>query len=121
VVDSWWSDEYARDVTSYATPGERHKPVKPGPYLNLDIQFAQRFVEVLAGKLKKESYLRCFNQYGPGYLIVSIQYPWFDKYTVQKMNELWLSGQPWPNQRYFKEVYIAFPSMNERAFHRWKI
>lgn len=121
VVDAFWSDEYAQDLTSFATPGEVHKPIRPGVYGSMDSTFARRFVKALAGKLRKRSYLPCFKQYGPGYLIISIQFPWFNADTIGEVKKLWLSGRPWPDQGYFKEVYIAFPSMNKRAFRQWHV
>lgn len=121
VADAFSSSAFARDVSSYATLGEAHKPIGPGPYCGMDAIFAREFVKVLSNKLKKTSYLPYRQKYGSGYLVVSIQDPWFDANTIREMKALWLSGRPRLDQGCFKEVYIAFPSMNDRAFRRWYV
>jgi hypothetical protein len=121
VTDAFRSDRYAEDLYSYATPGEEHQPVGPGPFNQMDGAFAQRFVNVLSAKLKKRSYLPFLERYGAGYLIVPVQHPWFHGQTVREMKDLWRAKQPITNLGCFKEVYIAFPSMNRLAFRKWRV
>src|SRR5262245_44696916 len=78
VVDAFWTKEWARDQYSYATPGETHVPVRRGPHAGPDADFANSFVESLSKKLAKASYVPGANKYGPGYLVVNVDYPLFD-------------------------------------------
>jgi hypothetical protein len=66
VTDAFWSDAFARDEYSYATPGEKHKPIGNGPFVGPDANFAARFVDVVRKKLEKKSYLPSTETYGPG-------------------------------------------------------
>lgn len=121
VTDAFWTDRYAEDLYSYATPGEEHRPVGAGPFVQTDKTFARRFVKTLSSKLKKRSYLPFFKRYGAGYLIVSVQHQWFDGQTLREMKDLWHATQPVANLGCFREVYVAFPSMNRLAFKRFKM
>jgi hypothetical protein len=56
VTDVFWTDDYARDLYSYATHGETYKPVGRGPYQDMDDQFARNFVKVLHRKLTNKNY-----------------------------------------------------------------
>ena len=79
VVDAFWSKEWARDQYSFGTPGEEHVAIARGPYVNPDLRFAQSFIESLSKKLAKSSSLPVAKQYGPGYLVVNVDYPLFDR------------------------------------------
>jgi hypothetical protein len=72
VVDAFWSSEWARDQYSYATPGERHIAIGPGPHVEPDAMFCSHFVAVLTDKLEKASYTPYVSQYGPGFLVINI-------------------------------------------------
>jgi hypothetical protein len=121
VTDAFWTDTYAQDLYSYATLGEEHKAVAPGPFSGMDGSFASRFVQAVANKLKKRSYLPLLEKYGEGYLLVLMNHPWFDGGTVREMKDLWRSKQPVQNLGCFKDVYIAFSSLNRRAFRKWRV
>ena len=121
VVDAFWRDEWARDVYSHATPGEKHAPITRGPYLEPDRQFAERFVAAVSSKLVKSSYRAITKEFGPGYLLVGVQHPWFDRNTIARMTERWNEGQPWPNRGSFSSVFLAYSSMGRRQFQPWKI
>jgi len=69
VTDAFWSDAFAQDEYSYTTPGENHKPIGNGLFLEPDKQFAARFVDVVRKKLEKKSYIPSKQKYGPGYLL----------------------------------------------------
>lgn len=118
ISTAFWSDDYAQDLYSYATPGEKHKPVGPGPFVNLDADFAKRFVSVVKKKLEKKSYLPARDKYGPGYLIVPIKYPWFNDETVHKMREAW-EASVIKDLGCFRSVYIARSSLSKIKFFRW--
>lgn len=121
VTDAFWTDRYAEDLYSYATPDESHRPVGAGPFVEMDGNFARRFVKVLSDKLKKRSYLPFLKQYGPGYLIVRVQHPWFDGHTFRDMKDLWRPKRPVANLGCFREVYIASPNTNRLAFRKWPV
>ncbi len=121
VTDAFWTDGYAQDIYSYATASEEHKPYGPGFFAGMDALFARRFAQALANKLKKRSYLPSLKKYGQGYLLVPIQHPFFNGNTVEEMKEFWRARQPVENLRCFKEVYIAFSSLNRRTFRKWHV
>lgn len=121
VTDAFWTKDYAQDIYSYATPGEEHKQVGAGPFARMDELFGRRFVQAVANKLNKPNYLPFLERYGKGYLLVPIHHPWFDGSTIQEMKCLWRSKQPVEDLGCFKELYIAFSSLNRRTFRRWYI
>lgn len=120
VSTAFWSNDYAQDLYSYATPGEEHKPVGPGPFVNVDATFAKRFVSVIQEKLEKKSYLPARDEYGPGYLIVPIKHPWFDGETVLQMKAEWAASTI-NDLGCFRSVYIAYSSINKIQFSRWPL
>lgn len=121
VVDVFWSGAYARDLYSDATPGETHKPVRRGPYVDMDDQFAARFASALAKKLRKEAYEPFRNQYGPGYLVLCVHHPWFDGCTLERMKEHWLNVPDKVDLNCFREAFVAFYSLNRRRFRKWQV
>lgn len=118
ISTAFWIKDYAQDLYSYATPGEEHKPVNSGPFLNMDADFAKSFVSVVKNKLEKKSYEPSRDLYGPGYLIVPIKYPCFGRETVHQMKEEWKACAI-NDLGCFRSVYIAYSSLNEIKFYRW--
>lgn len=121
VTDAFWTDAWAQDLYSDATPGEVYRPVGPGPFAEMDGSLATHFVQVLVKKLKKTSYRRFFEEYGAGYLLVPINHPFFARRTVWEMKDLWRAKQPVENLGCFKEIYFAFQTIKGRVFRRWRI
>jgi len=121
VTDAFWTEDWAKDLYSYATPGEEHKPVESGPYTGMDESLASHFVQVLVNKLKKRSYLQSLEKYGPGYLLVPINHPLFNVRTVWEMKDLWRAKQPVQNLGCFKDVYFAFPTAKGQVFRKWRV
>lgn len=121
VGDVFWSDQWARDLYSYATPDENHKPVPDGPYFDTDNQFSRRFVNVLTDKLAKKAYEPFCHEFGSGYLVLNVQYPFFSDHTVQRMKHHWGKATSKKDRGCFREVYVSFPSLNSSAFRRWHI
>jgi hypothetical protein len=120
VTDAFHSEEWGQDLYSNATPGETHRPMGPGPFMNMDAESAKRFVRVLKKKLSKESYAKAREKYGPGILLVGMQSPWFDGETCDLMREE-CQTTDWSTDRgYFSHVFISFRSLNEQAFKEWK-
>lgn len=121
VVDAFWSKEWARDQYSYATPGEAHVPIGPGPHAGPDLNFANSFVASLSKKLEKTSYLPFAKKYGPGYLVVNVDYPLFDRRAHRTAKDLWAEGRPWPNRGCFREVFLRFRIFHGHAFQTWTV
>ena len=120
VSTAFWNDAYAKDLYSYATPDEVHKPVGSRPFREMDNNFAHNFVSVVKKKLEKKSYVPWQTKHGPGYLVIPIEHPWFDQQTVSSMKAAWESYKI-NDLGCFRGVYIAFPSRNEIKFSRWPI
>ena len=118
VSTAFLSAAHAKDLYSYATPGEVHKPVGAAPFLDIDEHFAQSFVSVVKKKLEKKSYVPCRTEHGPGYLVIPIQNPLFDKQTVAAMKDAW-EDCDLNDLGCFRSIHIAFPALNEIKFSRW--
>ena len=118
VSTAFWSDEYARDEYSYATPGERHISIDKGPFLNSDAQFSERFISVVKKKLEKSSYLPSKAKYGPGYLVVPILYPLFNDKTLALMKVLWQDCKI-QDLGCFRGVFITYRSYSGSKVSRW--
>ncbi len=120
VTDAFYSDEWAQDLFSDATPNETHKPMVPGPFKNMDAKSAARFALLLKKKLSKVSYAEAREKYGPGILLVGMQSLWFDGVTCDLMREE-CKKTDWSTDRgHFSHVFICFRSLNELAFEEWK-
>jgi hypothetical protein len=120
VGDAYWSDEWARDLNSYATPGEKHCPIHGGPHVGMDEQHASRFVAVLKDKLESNSYASCNSDYGPGYLVLPMMSPFFDANTTRLMRQYWDATSAL-NLGFFRGVFLAYRSLNQIQFRRWKL
>jgi len=117
VSTSFWNKAYAKDLYSYATPGEAHKPVGQWPFQDMDNTFAANFVSVVKKKLEKKSYVPWRDQHGPGYLVIPINHPWFDERTVMCMKDA-LAASTINDIGCFRSIYVAFPSSNTIKFSR---
>lgn len=115
VTTAFWSSEFAIDLYSAATEGEQHKPSPDGVFIEPDAQFAAQFASVVKKKLEKETYELSRDLYGPGYLVVSIQYPLFGRDTLRFMERA-LSEVTINNRGCFRSIYIAY-----REFDRYKM
>jgi len=121
VVDAFWSKKWARDQYSFATPGEEHVSIGPGPHAGPDLTFANSFVGALSKKLTKSSYLPVAKEYGPGYLVVNVDYPLFDRRAHRKAKELWAKGRPWADNGCFREVFLRIRMFQGCAFQPWVV
>lgn len=113
----FWSDDWAHHLNSYATPGETHRPIHSGLYLDMDEQFADRFVGVLQDKLTKSSYPPLVEKYGLGYLVLPLMFPFFNLDTVRLMRQKW-SAMPGTDNGYFRGVFL---SPDRGGIHRWRL
>jgi hypothetical protein len=118
VGDVFWSDAWARDQYSYATPGETHRPIHSGVHSGMDEQFADRFVRVLQDKLTKKSYRQVVEQYGPGYLVLPMMSPFFNHDTLRLMRQKWAEVAR-TDAGYFRGVFLAYPRASR--FRRWRL
>jgi hypothetical protein len=107
VVTAFWNDAYARDLNSYATAGEAHVSVGNGPFMNMDQEFVSKFVTAVKSKLEKKGYIPFRDTYGPGYLVVSIHYPFLAADTMQLVKEEWARTAV-NNLGCFRSVYVTF-------------
>lgn len=121
VVDVFWSREWARDQYSFATHGERHVPIESQIHIGSDDSFANSFVDAVSKKLEKSSYVPIANEYGPGYLVVNIDYPLFNSRSLHKVKALWTEGQPWANKGCFKKVFLRIRVLDGYAFKAWTV
>ena len=118
ISTAFWNEAFAKDLFSYATPGEEHKSVGPGPFTDMDARFAKSFVSVVKKKLEKKSYVPSRDLYGPGYLVIPVKHPWFNGGTVSLMKKEW-AACPINDLGCFRSLYIAYSSLNKIKFYRW--
>ena len=118
VTTAFWCSDYARDLYSYVTPDENYKPVKNGPYQDMDIEFTKNFLDVVKKKLEKETYIVPKELLGPGYLIVALMHPWFDAQTISYMKDAW-SRCIINDLGCFKNIYIIFTEWDTKKVLIW--
>ena len=106
VVGAYWNSAYATDLHSYAAVGELHKPITPGPYTSMDELFAMQFAVAVKDKLEKTTYQPAHDALGPGYLVISIHFPFFSRTTLESMREEW-NKLTVADKGYFKSIYLA--------------
>ena len=116
-TDVWYSGAYARDHYSYASKDEEHVPMK-GPFVNMDDTFSRRFAKQVKNKKEKKSYSDAYDKYGPGMLLLYLQYPWLNELTFRFMEER-LEETEINDTGYFSTMYIGWPSRGESAFSEW--
>jgi hypothetical protein len=121
VVDAFWSGQWAKDQYSFANPGESHVSIGPGPHHSPDATFANNFVHAVSKKLAKSSYLPVAQKYGPGYLIVNIDYPLFGRRAHYAIRQLWVRGRPWPDRGCFRQVFLRIRLYRGYAFRMWEV
>jgi hypothetical protein len=120
VTTAYLDAEYAADLNSYATKGEKHVPRRRQELsIDTDEQFAKQFVRVVKNKLEKSTYEPSFRKHGKGYLVVSIKYPLFGKETLRLIEHVWDQAQAL-DKGFFKSIYITYPVFNEYRVSLWK-
>jgi hypothetical protein len=113
VTDAFYSDEWATDKYSYATPGEKHREMSPGPYIGMDEQLRNQFLEIVKQKLSKDSYSDASTKYDPGILIVGLDSPWSDEQTAEMIIEACKSKEFKEEYKsYFSHVFISYRNFN---------
>lgn len=118
VVTAFWSEEFAKDVWTYATPSETHAPMSGPVHVGPDAAFSARFVQAVHSKLQKATYQPAFQKYGPGYLVVAIQYPLYNRQTMRFMREAWAASQA-QDRGYFRAIYLTYRVFQGYRVTRW--
>lgn len=111
---------WAQDQYSHVTPGERYQPFGNSVIVEPDKQFVTNFIYVLTKKLNKDSYMPFKKKYGPGYLILPINYPLFNRDTVDLMKRRWKEIQPLQNLGCFRGIFLTGRPLRGR-FSRWRL
>lgn len=119
VTTVFWNQAFAIDVYSYATEGEVHRPIGDGVFIGPDAEFAANFVSVIKQKLEKTTYAKFRDRYGPGYLVVSVQYPLFNHRTMHYITEAW-SSLTMNDQGCFRSIYVAHRIFNGYRVFQWR-
>ena len=119
VTTAFMNQAFAIDVYSYATAGEVHRPIDDEVFVGPDAQFAANFVSVIKKKLEKATYAKFRDRYGPGYLVVSVQYPLFNHRTMHYVSEAW-SSLTLNDQGCFRSIYIAHRVVNGYRVFLWR-
>jgi len=122
VTTAYLSHDYAVDLNTYAVKGEKHQPSNPatlpGSESDSDAMFAKQFVGVVTKKLEKASYQPFYQQYGKGYLVVSIKDPSFGQSTLAAIQKVW-DQTTVRDKGCFKSIYIVYPVFGEYKVSLW--
>jgi hypothetical protein len=106
VTSAFMNRSFAVEAWSHATPGERPRPMPSGVIVGPDAQFAASFAETVKKKLEKKSYEPFRDRYGPGYLVVSVQYPLYGRDTPGFMERAW-QGTQVEDRGCFRSIYLV--------------
>ena len=106
VTAAFMNREFAEEAWSYATPGEKPRPMSSNVMVGPDAEFSKNFVATLKKKLEKSSYESFRDKYGPGYLVVSVQYPLYDRDTPRFMRQAWNNTEI-KDRGCFKSIYLV--------------
>lgn len=117
LTNAFFSQEWAQDLFSYAADGP-HKPMKHGPYINMDAQLAENLCTLLYQKSRKCSYKPFLEKFGPGILVIGLEIPWFDSRTLDAIDIEWANfGNP-DISGVFNHVYLKFRNIGGINFNK---
>jgi hypothetical protein len=119
VVTAFWNSAFAKDLYSHATEGEEHKPIGDGLFMNVTPEFAKNFVTAVQSKLEKTAYEKFRDEYGPGYLLVSIQFPFFGKNAFDFIDREWRAHEI-QDCGCFRSIYLAYRVFNGYRVMKWQ-
>lgn len=88
--------------------------------MNMDEEFASKFVTAVKSKLEKKGYLPFRDKYGPGYLLVSIHYPFLDSDSMELVEQKWEQTKV-HDLGCFRSVYVTFRIFEGYKVVRWKV
>lgn len=118
VVTVYLNRDFAKDLNSFATEGEIHHCSSGRLIIGPDEEFSQNFVSVVGAKLEKKTYAEFRDQYGPGYLLVSIQNPLFGDDTLRTISEHWRESRI-NDQECFRSIYLAYRAERGYKIRKW--
>ncbi len=119
VVTAFWNAAYAKDLFSYATEGEEHESIGNGAFMNMTPQFAENFANAVQSKLEKPTYEPFRDKYGPGYLLVSVQFPFLGRDAWHFMRAAWAKRQI-QDRGCFRSIYLAYRVFNGYKVELWR-
>ena len=119
VTSAFMNNEFAKDAWSFATPGERHRPMANDVIIGPDAQFAANFVAIVKKKLEKRSYEDFRDKHGPGYLLVSVQYPLFGRDTPRFMRHAW-EATTFADLGCFRSIYLIIRAYSGYRVVLWR-
>lgn len=119
VTCAFWTDAWAKDKYSAATEGEPYTPVPEGGYANMTAIFSNRFAEVVRKKLEKPTYEAARDEHGPGYLVVSIQNPFFGKSDLPHMQRA-LAALDVKDLGCFRSIYLHYQVFDFYVLAKWQ-
>ena len=88
--------------------------------MDMDDEFAMKFVTAVKSKLEKIGYIPFLKRYGPGYLLVSIHYPFFDSESMELVEQKWAEVAV-KDLGCFRSIYITFRVFKGYKVVRWKV
>jgi hypothetical protein len=119
VTSAFMNRSFAEEAWSHATPGEKPRPIPSEVIVGPDAQFAANFAETVKKKLEKKSYEPFRDMYGPGYLVVSVQYPLYGKDT-QRFMERACQGTQVEDRGCFRSIYLVVRRYRGYQVVRWR-
>lgn len=119
VVTVYLNTDFAKDVNSFATEGETHHSSSGQLIVGPDEQFSRNFISVVRAKLEKKTYEEFRDLYGPGYLLVSVQNPFFGDDTLVTIAELWRAANI-SDLQCFRSIYLTYRVAQGYRVKRWK-
>ena len=108
VTSVFMSRTFAKETWTYATSRETPRPMLDELIIAPDAHFAEQFFSTVKKKLEKRSYEALRDKYGPGYLVVSVQYPLFGDDTLVFMRKAWNSATI-EDRACFRSIYLVIP------------
>lgn len=118
VVTVYLNADFAKDVNSFATKGEVHHSTSGKLIVAPDEQFSQNFVSVVRAKLEKNTYEKYRDLYGPGYLLISIQNPFFGDSLLSTIGEHWQMSVI-NDLGCFRSIYLTYRQERGYRVRRW--
>ncbi|MDR7270781.1 hypothetical protein J2X20_003439 [Pelomonas saccharophila] len=119
VTSAFMNQAFAEEAWSYATPGEKPRPMPNEVILGPDAQFAANFVGTIKKKLEKKSYEPFRDKYGPGYLVVSVQYPLYGRDTPRLMQREW-DAATIEDRHCFRSIYLVVRRFSGYQIVLWR-
>lgn len=117
VTDAFYSTEYARHLSTHNSI-KGHKPMAKGLRGDVDEDVAVEFCNALAKKVGKTSYIPLIQKYGPGILVIGVETPWYNEFTLEAIDQEWVRrGRP-DFSATFSHVYLRVRGSHTIAWPR---